>query len=152
MKFDPIGLAFPQECLSAALLVSLLSVWVLVGLFYYLNRYTRQDYFRIWTGGWFFYALWLTISLGLGGADPGSLLFAINQSCVSISAILLLWGSMRFLGLPVQHRLFVGFTLFPVIWIIVSPQMATNSLEMHLPEFILLGLSIPFAAVCFLRL
>ena len=43
--------SFPPEYLSAALVVSLLSVWVLVGLFYYLNRYTRRYYFSIWTTG-----------------------------------------------------------------------------------------------------
>src|SRR5271156_6554828 len=64
MKFDDMGLTFPQECLRAALLVSLLSVWVLVGLFYYLNRYTRQQYFSIWTGAWLFYAMWLTAGSG----------------------------------------------------------------------------------------
>ena len=35
-------LVFPREYLRAALLVSLLSVWVLVGLFHYLNRYTKR--------------------------------------------------------------------------------------------------------------
>jgi hypothetical protein len=45
-EFDII---FPREYLRAALLVSLLSVWVLVGLFYYLNRYTKRYYFTVWT-------------------------------------------------------------------------------------------------------
>jgi CheY-like chemotaxis protein len=152
MKFDNMGLAFPQECLRAALLVSLLSVWVLVGLFYYLNRYTRRQDFSIWTGAWLFYALWLTLSLGLGDAAPGSLVFTINQSCVSISAVFLLWGSLRFLGIPVPRRLSVVFALFLTVWILVSPQLMTDPLQIHLPVFILLGLSSPFAGVCFLRL
>jgi CheY-like chemotaxis protein len=152
MNFDNMTLAFPQECLRAALLVSLLSVWVLVGLFYHLNRYTRREYFSIWTGAWLFYALWLTLSLGMGDAAPGSALFTINQSCVSISAALLLWGSMRFLDLPVSQRLFAVFTVFLAVWILVSPQMMNDPLQIHLPVFILLGLSSPFAGVCFLRL
>ena len=152
MKFDDMGLAFPQECLRAALLVSLLSVWVLVGLFYYLNRYTRRNDFRIWTGAWLFYAMWLTLTLGLGDAAPGSLLFTINQSCVSISAICLLWGSLRCLGIPVPRRLSSVFGVFLTVWILVSPQMMKGALQIHLPVFILLGLSSPFAGVCFLRL
>ena len=44
-------------------MVSLLSVWMLVGLFYYLNRYTRREYFTVWTAAWLFYALWLTLGL-----------------------------------------------------------------------------------------
>jgi len=152
MKFDDMGVAFPQECLRAALLVSLLSVWVLVGLFYYLNRYTRREDFSIWTGAWLFYALWLTLSLGLGDAAPGSFLFTVNQSCVSISAVLLLWGSLRFLGIPVPRRLSVVFAVFLAVWVLVSPQMMTDALQIHLPVFILLGLSSPFAGVCLLRL
>jgi CheY-like chemotaxis protein len=152
MKLDDMGLAFPQECLRVALLVSLLSVWALVGLFYYLNRYTRRFDFSIWTGAWLFYAMWLTLSLGFGDATPGSLLFTINQSCVSISAVLLLWGSLRFLNIPVPRRLSSVFAIFLMVWILVSPQMMTDALRIHLPVFILLGLSSPFAGVCFLRL
>src|SRR5437660_9116121 len=92
---QPTGLdiIFPHEYLRAALMVSLLSVWVLVGLFYYLNHYTRRDYFTIWTAAWLFYALWLTLCLRTGETTPGSILFMVKQSCVSISAVLLLWGS-----------------------------------------------------------
>jgi hypothetical protein len=77
-------------------MVSLLSVWVLVGLFFYLNRYTRREYFTIWTAAWLFYALWLTLSLRMGDPATGSIMFAIKQCCVSISAVFLLWGSLRF--------------------------------------------------------
>src|SRR5580704_4305487 len=99
MKLEDMGLVFPQEYLRAALMVSLLSVWVLVGLFLYLNRYTRRQYFTIWTAAWLFYALWLTLSLRLGDAKTGSLVFSLKQSCVSISAVFLLWGSLRFLSI-----------------------------------------------------
>jgi CheY-like chemotaxis protein len=150
MKFD--NMAFPQECLWAALLVSLLSVWLLVGLFHHLNRHARLGYFSIWTGAWLFYAVWMTLSLGMGDAAPGSLPFTINQFCVSISAALLLWGSMRFLGLPVPRRLSAVFAAFLAVWILASPRMVNAPLEIHLPVFILLGLSSPFAGVCFLRL
>ena len=57
-----MDLIFPREYMRAALMVSLLSVWVLVGLFYYLNRYTKREYFTVWTAAWLFYALWLTLS------------------------------------------------------------------------------------------
>ena len=152
MKLDTMGLASSQECLRAALLVSLLSVWVLVGLFYYLNRYARRHDFSIWTGAWTFYGLWLTISLGMGDAEPGSILFTINQSCVSMSAVFLLWGSLRCLGLPIPRRLATVVALFLAVWVVISPQLMTESLQIHLPVFILLGLSTPFASVCFLRL
>jgi CheY-like chemotaxis protein len=152
MKLDDMGLAFSQECLRAALLVSLLSVWVLVGLFYYLNRYAKRDYFSIWTGGWLFYAMWMTLSLGMGQTEPSSVLFTVDQTCISMSAAMLLWGSMRFLGMPVPQKFSALVSIFLAAWIVLSPQLMTNSLQIHLPVFILLGLSSPFAGVCFIRL
>lgn len=152
MKLEVMGQAFPGECLQAAVLVSLLSVWALVGLFYYLNRHERLTHFNIWTGAWFFYALWLTVSLGMGDAPPGSFPFTINQACVSMSAILLLWGSLRCLGLPIPQKFSSIVAIFLAAWIIVSPQLMAESLQVHLPVFILLGLSSPFVGICFLRL
>jgi signal transduction histidine kinase/ActR/RegA family two-component response regulator len=152
VSLEDIGLVFPQEYLRAALMVSLLSVWVLVGLFFYLNRYTRREYFTIWTAAWLFYALWLTLSLRLGNPAAGSVIFIMKQCCVSISAVFLLWGSVRFLGLPVQQRLLGWFMLFLVVWTCVSPQVMTGALPNQLPVFILLGLSSVFAGVCFYRL
>ncbi|HEV2318949.1 MAG TPA: hypothetical protein VGV18_04320, partial [Verrucomicrobiae bacterium] len=109
---------FPQTYVPAAMMVSLLSVWMLVGLFFYLNRYTKREYFTIWTVAWLFYALWLTLSLkaiqttgSLNAAGAGELpvsnfpahistfwqiIFILKQCCVAISAVFLLWGSLRF--------------------------------------------------------
>jgi signal transduction histidine kinase/ActR/RegA family two-component response regulator len=151
-RFEDMGLVFPQEYLRAALLVSLLSVWVLVGLFFYLNRYTRREYFTIWTAAWLFYALWLTLSLRMGEPATGSPMFAIKQCCVSVSAVFLLWGSLRFLGIPVRQQLLGGFMFFLIVWTCVSPQRISNVLQVELPVFILLGLSSLFAGVCFFRL
>ena len=152
MQLEDMGLVFPQEYLRAALMVSLLSVWVLVGLFFYLNRYTRREYFTIWTAAWLFYALWLTLSLRMGNPGAESALFAIKQCCVSISAVFLLWGSLRFLGIPVPQRLLGGFMSFLVVWTCVSPQAMTGVLQIELPVFILLGSSSLFAGACFFRL
>ncbi len=147
-----MGLVFPTEYLQAALMVSLLSVWVLVGLFFYLNRYTRREYFTIWTAAWLFYALWLTLCLRTGDPKAGTAIFAIKQCCVSISAVFLLWGSLRFLGLPVRQQLLGGFMLFLIVWTCVSPQAISSVLQVEMPVFILLGLSSLFAGVCFFRL
>jgi signal transduction histidine kinase len=146
-----MNLVFPQQYLQAALMVSLLSVWLLVGLFYYLNRYTRRDYFTIWTAAWLFYALWLTLSLDSEKVLPSSLIFMLKESCVAISAVFLLWGSLRFLGMHTRQTLFGLFMLFVVVWTLVSPQVLSDVLQIQLPVFILLGLGSVFAAVCFYR-
>ena len=153
-----IGINLGQQYTQAALMVSLLSVWLLVGLFYYLNRYTKRDYFTVWTAAWLFYALWLTLSLNVqsnavGGDDPTTVVFMLKQWCVSISAVFLLWGSLRFLHMPVRQTLFGLFMLFLLVWTFVGPQiLEKNRLQIQLPVFILLGLSSVFAGVCFYRL
>jgi len=147
-----MDLIFPREYMRAALMVSLLSVWVLVGLFYYLNRYTKRDYFTVWTAAWLFYALWLTLSLQMQKTPPDSVFFMIKEGCVAISAVFLLWGSLRFLSLPVRQTLFGLFMVFLLVWTLVSPQILSSTLQIQLPVFMLLGLGSVFAGVCFFRL
>ncbi|MGB8371256.1 MAG: ATP-binding protein [Limisphaerales bacterium] len=147
-----MDLIFPREYMRAALMVSLLSVWVLVSLFYYLNRYTKREYFTVWTAAWLFYALWLTLSLQTQNSSPESVLFMLKQCCVAISAAFLLWGSLRFLSLPVRQTLFGLFMVFLLVWTIVSPQILSSTLEIQLPVFILLGSGSVFAGACFYQL
>src|ERR1700722_4861832 len=105
MNPDGINLIFPHAYVPAAMLVSLLSVWMLVGLFFYLNRYTKREYFTIWTAARLFYAVWLTLNLetsssmsspqaaatvthALAHSAPESLaakiVFILKQWCVAI--------------------------------------------------------------------
>lgn len=166
---------FSQAYVSAAMMVSLLSVWMLVGLFFYLNRYTKREYFTIWTVAWLFYALWLTLSLkaiqtsgSLTSQGTGNILvsdvqmhtstvweiiFIVKQCCVAISAVFLLWGSLRFLGIVVRQTLLGLFMVFLLVWTAVSPQaLAQNHFVVELPVFMLIGLSSMFGGVCFYRL
>jgi signal transduction histidine kinase/ActR/RegA family two-component response regulator len=161
MNLQGINLEISHEYVPAAMWVSLLSVWMLVGLFFYLNRYTKREYFTIWTAAWLFYALWLTLnletpelsSIKIGGAQVGEYIFILKQWCVAISAVFLLWGSLRFLGIQVRQMLFGLFMAFLVVWTCVSPQaLQNNRLAIELPVFILIGLSSVFGGVCFYRL
>lgn len=154
MRLEGIALDFSHQYLQATLIVSLLSVWVLVGLFYYLNRYTRREYFTVWTAAWLFYALWLTLSLTVQNTSPMHLLSILKQWCVAISAVFLLWGSLRFLNIPVRQSLFGLFMAFLLVWTAVSPQVLAENqtLQIQLPVFILIGLGSLFAGVCFYRL
>ncbi|HSY19749.1 MAG TPA: ATP-binding protein [Candidatus Acidoferrales bacterium] len=160
MKLLGLDLAdFSGQYLRAALIVSLMSVWMLVGLFYYLNHYTKRDYFTAWTAAWLFYALWLTLGLKFETATPDTVIFKIRQCCVAVSAVFLLWGSLRFLKIPVRQTLFGLFMLFLLVWTFAGPRFIPESLaprarllEMQLPVFVLVGLSSVFAGVCFFRL
>jgi len=143
---------FSQQYLQGTLLVSLLSVWVLVALFFYLNLYTRRRYFTVWMAAWLFYALWLTLGLTVPMAEPTSLVFMMRQWCVAISAVFLLWGSALFLNVPVREATFGLFMLFLMVWALISPKMVSNRFQAQMPLFILIGLGSLFAGVSFYRL
>jgi len=148
-----------QYLRAGGFVVSLLSVWMLVGLFAYLNRYTKRDYFTAWTAAWLFYSLWLTLGLTFPSAAPETVPFKIEQCCAAISSVFLLWGSLRFLKMPVRQTLLGLFMLFLVVWTLTSQYIISGALNAsarrlvtELPVFILLGLSSVFAGVCFFRL
>ena len=143
---------FPQTFLRATLIVSLLTVWVLVGLFAYLNRYTKREYFTIWTVAWLFYALWLTMNHHWESTEVGSIPSMVKQTAVAISAAFLLWGTLRFLDLPVPQRLFGLFLVFLTAWTFLIPSLTVDPLQIQLPVFILMGSGSVFAGVCFYRL
>lgn len=143
---------FPETFLRATLTVSLLTVWVLVGLFAYLNRYTKREYFTIWTVSWLFYALWLTLTQHWQSPDIASVPSMVKQTAVAISAAFLLWGTLRFLDLPVPQRLFGLFIAFLIAWTFFIPRITTSPLQIQLPVFILMGSGSVFAGVCFYRL
>jgi signal transduction histidine kinase/ActR/RegA family two-component response regulator len=143
---------FPREYMRAALLVSLLSVWVLVGLFYYLNRYTKRYYFTIWTAAWLFYALWLTIGVTIPNPAPDSFVSVMRGWCVSVSAVFLLWGSLSFLELQAPQSLFAWFIGFLLVWGYTGRIVAKDPFYVQLPTFALTGLASMFAGVSFYRL
>ena len=62
---------------------------VLVGLFCYLNQFTRRNYFSVWTAAWLFYAFWLTLSLVIKDPGIGTWMFLFEQWSISISAVFL---------------------------------------------------------------
>jgi signal transduction histidine kinase/ActR/RegA family two-component response regulator len=133
-------------------MVSLLSVWVLVGLFYYLNRYTKRSYFTIWTAAWLFYALWLTLGITTNNPNPASFIHIVRQWCVGISAIFMLWGSLHFLEIPTRQTLFGLFMAFLLVWSYISPQVLSDPLLIQLPIFVLIGMASMFAGLSFYRL
>src|SRR5207247_7568807 len=132
-NLNQFTLNLAHEDVRAALVMSLLSVWVLVGLFAYLNRYTRQSYFSIWTLAWLLYAGWLTLCLGLQNWAPHPLLIMLKQWCVGASATFLLWGAARFLKQRTSRRtvgLFLGFLL---LWSWATAFYLDNWLVAELP-------------------
>jgi signal transduction histidine kinase/FixJ family two-component response regulator len=143
---------FPREYMRAVLLVSLMSVWVLVCLFYYLNRYTKRYYFKVWTAAWLFYALWLTMGISIPEAASESLLMVLRQWCVCLSAVFLLWGSVQFLEMKAQQSLFGLFIGFLFTWSYAGRFFVEDPFNVQWPVFLLIGLASMFAGFSFYRL
>jgi PAS domain S-box-containing protein len=134
-------LYFTRESLKAGVLVSLLSVWVLVALFFYLNRYTQRRYFTIWTAAWLFYALWITVTFTSRGDTQPPLELMLEQWCVGVSAVFLLWGSLAFMGQPVRSALLGLFMAFLLLWSYLGAYYLSRPLEMEVPVFSLIALA-----------
>src|SRR5438128_7043317 len=103
---------FPREYMRAALVVSLLSVWVLVALFYYLNRYTKRYYFTIWTAAWLFYALWLTMGMTFPNSSLSSVVAILRQCCISYAVFCLKKKKVTFLVIRTPQTLLCLFIAF----------------------------------------
>ena len=144
-------LVFTREYLKAGVFVSLLSVWVLVALFYYLNRYTKRRYITIWTAAWLFYAIWITLIFGRQGARDNPLLLVIQQWCIGLSAIFLFWGSLRFLDRRVRSSVLGCFLLFLAIWSYLGAYYLRKPLEIELPVFWLIALASAINGIGFFK-
>ncbi|WCJ58541.1 response regulator [Fontisphaera persica] len=143
-------LLIPGQYIKQALAVSLLSVWVLVGLFFYLNHYTRRRYFTIWAAAWMFYALWLTLNLALGHEDAAPWMTMVKQWCISATALFLFWGGLRFLGQRVRQSLAALFFGFLFVWSYYGAYQLENALQIRLPIFGLIAVASLRVGYCFL--
>ncbi len=146
------NLEFSPETLKAALLVSLLSVWLLVALFAYLNSYTKRRYFTLWMVAWLFYAVWLTLGFAEESMLENPFVLMAKQSCVGISAVFLFWGSQVFMGQRERQKLFGLFIIFLLLWSYVGVYfLKENLLQAKLPVFGLMGLAGLLAARSFFK-
>jgi PAS domain S-box-containing protein len=152
LKVTGVDLYLRPEYLKAGMLVSLLSVWELVAVFSYLNRYTKRRYFTIWTAAWLFYALWLTLNLAFNVDNEGPALTMIKLWCVSFAGVFLLWGSIRFLGQRARERQLGLFMIFLLVWSwICTYQLEdVNPLVIQLPVYGFIGLASMLTAYGFL--
>jgi two-component system NtrC family sensor kinase len=131
--------SFTRESLQATLLASLLSVWTLAGVFSYLNRYTKRSYFTLWTVAWLFYAMWLTLSLGLLQGGSLEWIRAWQQGSVGVTAAFLFWGTLRFAGARVRPRTMGLVLVFLLCWSVLGARELGDRRVFEWPFFGLVG-------------
>jgi len=75
---DQSILFFPPEWIKSALVLALITVWMVIGLFTYMNYAARRPHLSLWTVGWMFYSVYLAASIGLE-ESPHTPLLATNM-------------------------------------------------------------------------
>jgi PAS domain-containing protein len=158
-KAAEFNLVFSGDHLKPALLISLLSVWVLVGVFYFLNTYTRRRYFTIWTTAWLFYALWLTLFF-LGAIRPGGNAFV---GVVAHGVVPVCFGGFLALGQPslpgaarqpTAHRFEPGHSCWCGVLriaIFLTDTTGVRAIRMHWSVFGFIGFASLITAAAFFR-
>lgn len=125
----------------AAVLVCLVTVAVLVGLFFYLHRYTRRRYFLLWGSAWLFYGVWLVLKLEPDPSVATGWTGLGERLCMAISAVFLCWGAVQFLRLTAPQRLMGMFLGFICVWSLSAPLVLESRLAVEATCFALLGLA-----------
>src|SRR5271154_6469057 len=90
--------AFPADGLKVALVLAILSTWVVISVFAYLNLQARKSYFRFWAVAWLYYSLYLATAFGLGEWSGLALVQILRCACIGSSALSLLWGTSQLAG------------------------------------------------------
>ncbi len=134
-----LPMLFPPEYVRAALVLALMSVWVVIALFHYLDRHSRKTYFRLWTVAWMFYSVYLAASIGLQESPSVPWLIMARRACIGISGLFMFWGSFHLVNRPRNLRELGGGVLFIVVWSLVAAYRVGERLWITMPVFALLA-------------
>jgi len=136
---DRWALLFPAEWVNAALVLALISIWVVIALFAYLNRATKKPYFHFWTVAWMFYAVYLAAAIGLEESPHLPLLVMARRACIGISALFMFWGSFELTRHSRDRRELALATVLMLIWSYIAAYKVQTQLWITVPVFALLA-------------
>ena len=132
-------LLFPAEWVKAALVLALISIWVVIAFFFYLNHATKKPYFQLWTVAWMFYSIYLTAVIGLEESPNMLFLAMARRACIGISALFMFWGSFELTNHG-RDRLELGSaTVMMLIWSYIAAFRIREQLWITVPVFVLLA-------------
>jgi PAS domain S-box-containing protein len=147
-----IEVFFPRNWLNAALPLALFSTWVVIGVFAYLNRFTKKSYFSLWTVAWMFYSVWLAASIQLEESPTQPFLVMARRACIGISALFMFWGSLELTNKArPQRELGYGAVLIAV-WSCVAAYRVQEPLWITVPVFVLLSSASVYTGLLYTRL
>jgi PAS domain S-box-containing protein len=131
-------LLIPADWLQATMVIALISVLMVVGLFSYLNLFTRRIYFRLWTAGWLFYAVYLAASLGLQESPDTPWLVLVRRACIGISALFMFWGAFELSNAGRTRTELGGGIVLMLVWSYIAAYRVQHVLWITVPVFVLL--------------
>ncbi len=132
-------LLFPAEWVKAALVLALISIWVVIAFFFYLNRATKKPYFQLWTVSWMFYSIYLTAAIGLEESPNMMFLAMARRACIGISALFMFWGSFELTNHGRDRVELGSATVMMLIWSYIAAFRIRQQLWVTAPVFVLLA-------------
>jgi PAS domain S-box-containing protein len=149
---DESILLFPPEWIKSALVLALITVWMVIGLFTYMNYSRRRPHLSLWTVAWMFYSVYLAASIGLEESPHTPFLVLISRACIGISALFMFWGSFQLTGQKRDQRELGLGTVMIVIWSYFSAyRVQGGELWLTLPVFVLLAGAGVYTGVLYMR-
>ena len=148
---DESVLSFPPEWIRSALVLALITVWMVIVLFAYMNYATRRAHLSLWTVAWMFYSVYLAASIGLEESPHTPFLLMASRACIGISALFMFWGSFQLSGVKRnQHELALATALI-IIWSYFSAYRISDGLWLTLPVFLLLAAAGVYTGILYIR-
>ena len=87
--------SLPPNWVGSALVLALVLVTMVSGLFYYLNRRVKRQYFNLWMIAWLFFGMYVLAAIGLQQMPKQPLLLLVRRACIGISGLFMFWGSFE---------------------------------------------------------
>jgi PAS domain S-box-containing protein len=144
-------LFFPPEWIKSALVLALITVWMVIGLFTYMNYAVRRPHLSLWTVGWMFYSVYLAASIGLEESPHTALLVMVSRACIGISALFMFWGSFQLTAAKRDQRELALGSVMMVIWSYVGAYRVEDEWWVTFPVFLLLAGAGVYTGILYMR-
>jgi PAS domain S-box-containing protein len=144
-------LSFPPEWIKSALVLALISVWMVIVLFTYMNYTARRPHLSLWTVSWMFYSVYLAASIALEESPQTRILLMTSRACIGISALFMFWGSFQLTKAKRDQRELALGTLLIVVWSYFSAYRVQDGLWLTLVVFLLLAGAGVYTGILYMR-
>ncbi|HUI07788.1 MAG TPA: ATP-binding protein [Verrucomicrobiae bacterium] len=144
-------LLFPPEWIKSALVLALITVWMVIVLFAYLNYSMRRPHLSMWIVSWMLYSVYLAASIGLEDAPGTPFLLMASRGCIGISAMFMFWGSFQLTGHKRDQRELALGTIMVVVWSYIAAYKVGDVMWITFPVFLLLSLAGVYTGVLYMR-